>query len=79
MFLIHKYWIDTWVYRERDEETEHYIIEDWMCNKFEMDYFETADELLNRIDVAMDAETRLEVVPAKEVLDCPKKEWYFIY
>ena len=40
MILIKKQDTDTWVYRRKDEETEHYIIEDWMCNEYEMDYIE---------------------------------------
>ena len=70
---------DTWVYRRFDGEAEHYIIEDWMCNEFEMDYFETAHELMTYIIISMDLDTEIEVVPASEVLDSPITNGYFIY
>lgn len=78
-FKITKNALDTWVYRKFDEETEHYIIEDWMCNEFEMDYFATFDELLTWVNVAMDEGTEIIVVSADCVLDCPIDKGYFFY
>lgn len=79
MILIKKQDTDTWVYRRKDEETEHYIIEDWMCNEYEMDYIEDLDWLKFYINTAMDDGTELEVIEAREVIDCPITNWYFIY
>lgn len=79
MLQIKNLWEDTRVYRRFDEETEHYIIEDGMCNEFEMDYLENWNELATRINVVMDNWTELMVIPAKEVLDWPTKKWFYIY
>lgn len=78
MFLIKKDAIDTWVYRGKDEN-DNYIIEDWMCNEYEMSYANSTGDLLHWVNVTMDVDTEIEVIPAKEVLDCPLKDWYFYY
>lgn len=79
MLQIKNLWEDTRVYRRFDKETEHYIIEDGMCNEFEMDYLENWNELATRINVVMDKWTDLFVIPAKEVIDWPKNDWFYIY
>ncbi|MBO7696738.1 MAG: hypothetical protein J6T10_29975 [Methanobrevibacter sp.] len=50
-----------------------------MMNEYDMDYFNDVKELENWVQIAMDDGTELIVVPAKEILDCPIKEGYFIY
>lgn len=79
MFMATKTPLETRVYRKKDTETDHYIIEDGMCNEFEMDYLETDAEVLTRISTVMDEQTELYVIPAKEVLDSPISDGYFIY
>ena len=86
MFMIKKMYEDTRVYREKQEWMEYepdnmtkHIIEDWMQNGYEMDYFEDEQELITWVNVAMDKWTEIIVIPAKEVLDSPIKKWYFFY
>ena len=50
-----------------------------MMNEYDMDYFNDVKELENWVQNAMDDGAELIVVPAKEILDCPIKEGYFIY
>lgn len=83
MIKIEKTVWETWVYRwknadDYDDMVTHRI-EDWMMNEYDMDYFNDVKELENWVQIAMDDGTELIVVPAKEILDCPIKEGYFIY
>ena len=83
MIKIEKTVWETWVYRWKntddfDDMVTHHI-EDWMMNEYYMDYFNDVKELENWVQIAMDDGTELIVVPAKEILDCPIKEGYFIY
>lgn len=69
---------DTWVYRGKDDNN-HYIVEDWMCNPYEMDYFDSVSDIANRVNISMDSDTEIMVIPAKEILDCPLKDWFLFY
>lgn len=42
-------------------------------------YIETKEELVNHIMIAMDDDTSIYIIPAKDVVDSPKDKWYFIY
>jgi len=83
MIKIEKTVWETWVYRwknaDDDDDMVTHRIEDWMMNEYDMDYFNDVKELENWVQIAMDDGTELIVVPAKEILDCPIKEGYFIY
>jgi len=83
MIKIEKTVWETWVYRwknaDDDDDIVTHRIEDWMMNEYDMDYFNDVKELENWVQIAMDDGTELTVVSAKEILDCPIKEGYFIY
>lgn len=79
MISIKKLDNDTRVYRRFDKDSNCYIIEDWMCNEFEMNYFETQEELKQWVSITMDIGAEIMVISAKEILDCPITKWYFYY
>lgn len=78
MFMTQKLRTNSWTYKRKDTENEHYILEDEGWER-EMDYLETEKDILNRINTVMDTQTELYVIPAKEVLDSPISDGYFIY
>lgn len=80
MFMVKKMvdW-DTRVYREKDEETDNYIVEDWMCNEYEMTWADSILDLLCHVNISMDADTEIIVIPVDEVLDCPLNEGFLYY
>lgn len=83
MIKIEKTVWEIWVYRwknaDDDDDIVTHRIEDWMMNEYDMDYFNDVKELESWVQIAMDNGTELIVVSAKEILDCPIKEGYFIY
>lgn len=42
-------------------------------------YIETREDLMNHIMIAMDDDTSIYIIPAKDVVWSPKDKWYFIY
>lgn len=78
MFMIKKMCEDTWVYRGKDEN-DHYIVEDWMCNEYEMDYFDSVSDIAKWVNISMDSDTEIMVIPVREILDCPLKDWFLFY
>lgn len=42
-------------------------------------YIETKEELVDHIMIAMDDNTSIYIIPAKDVIWSPKDKWYFIY
>ena len=78
MFMTQKLPTSTWVYKRKETEHEHYILDDGGGER-EMDYLETEKDVLNRINTVMDTQTELYVIPAKEALNSPISDGYFIY
>lgn len=74
---------DVLYYKWYDKETQHHLIDRtrWrICwEDEERDRVPDASDLMTHIEIAMDDDTDLYIVPAYEVKDTPYDTWYFIY
>ena len=85
MFLLQKYKMnnDHLEYKWYDKENQHHLMDRirWrICYEDEeRDRVPNVSDLMTHIEIAMDDDTSLYVVPADEVDNSPYDYWYFIY